>query len=428
MTVFNNTLDPNDPGVKSWVDVPESSDFPIQNLPFGIFRTDTKKPRVGVAIGDSVLDLSVLFKKGYFLDLPLPEKNVFRRSTLNRFIGLTKTTTSAVRKRVAYLLSEDVSDLRDNKNTRAKALLPMSEVKMMMPLNVRNYTDFYSSIEHATNVGSMFRDPDNALLPNWKHLPVGYHGRTSSIILSGEDVIRPSGQTKAPGQDKPSFGPSRKMDFELEMAFVVSKGTNRGEPVSASEAPEHIFGFVLFNDWSARDIQAWEYVPLGPFLGKNFASSISPWVVTLDALKPFRVPGPVQDPEVLDYLKTSGDWNFDIGLEVAIGAGGTETVVCRSNFKHMYWNICQQLAHHTINGCNIETGDLYASGTISGPEKESFGSMLELSWNGKNPLTLSDGTERTFLLDEDTVIMRGAAKRDGIRVGFGEVSNKLVGG
>lgn len=289
-----------------------------------------------------------------------------------------------------------------------------------------DYTDFYSSIEHATNVGKMFRDPDNALLPNWKHLPVGYHGRSSSIILSGEDIHRPKGQTKPPEGD-PVYGPSQRMDFELEMAFIVGKSTEIGDQVPADEAMDHIFGMVLFNDWSARDIQKWEYVPLGPFLGKSFASSISPWVVTMEALEPFKVAGPKQDPPVLDYLNTRGKQNYDLNLTVEIEPDGKEaTVVSTSNFKYMYWSMSQQLAHHTVNGCNVNVGDMMASGTISGKSPDSYGSMLELSWAGKNPVELNDGSTRKFLQDGDTVIMKGYCEKDGIRVGFGEVRSKLL--
>jgi fumarylacetoacetase len=298
---------------------------------------------------------------------------------------------------------------------------------MMMPLHVQNYTDFYSSIEHATNVGKMFRDPANALLPNWKHLPVGYHGRASSIVVSGINFHRPKGQMKPADAEKPIFGASKQLDFELEMAFVLNKNTEIGESISTQEAEDAIFGMVIFNDWSARDIQSWEYVPLGPFLGKNFCSSISPWVVTLEALEPFRTASPKQEPEVLDYLKFEGDKNFDINLEVYLQPeNGEENLICKSNYKYMYWNMTQQLAHHTINGCNVEVGDLYASGTISGSEPNSFGSMLELTWRGQNPLKLSDGTERKFIEDHDTIIMRGFSEKDGIRVGFGEVRGKVL--
>ncbi|HRW99775.1 MAG TPA: fumarylacetoacetase, partial [Cyclobacteriaceae bacterium] len=281
-------------------------------------------------------------------------------------------------------------------------------------------------IEHATNVGSMFRDPKNALLPNWRHIPIGYHGRASSIVISGTEIHRPKGQTKAPEAEFPSFGPSKKLDFELEMAFITCTNTDLGKPVSVSEAENHIFGMVLFNDWSARDIQTWEYVPLGPFLAKNFGSTISPWIVTMDALEPFKVNGPEQEPKVLPYLKSNGPQNYDINLEVSLNTESGKTVISKSNFKYMYWNMCQQLAHHTVNGCNIQVGDMYASGTISGHEKDSYGSMLELSWNGKNPIKLSDGTQRTFIEDGDTIVMRGYADKNGVRIGFGDCSGKIL--
>ena len=297
----------------------------------------------------------------------------------------------------------------------------------MLPVDIGDYTDFYSSREHATNVGSMFRDPDNALLPNWLHLPVGYHGRASSVVVSGTEVRRPMGQTQN-GDAPPTFGPSRLLDFELELGFFTGPGNALGEPIPVEQAADHIFGFVLVNDWSARDIQKWEYVPLGPFLAKNFATSISPWIVTMDALEPFRCAGPVQDPEPLPYLRSQGPQAFDIHLEVGIQpeGAGEDDVVCRSNFRYMYWNVCQQLAHHTVTGCNVRPGDLMASGTISGPDKGSYGSMLELTWRGQHPLRLSDGSERKFLADGDTVVMRGRAEKDGLRIGFGEVSGRIL--
>jgi fumarylacetoacetase len=416
-----------DPSLKSWVEVPANSDFPIQNLPFGIFSTNGKNTRVGVAIGEQVLDLSVLAEEGYFEQVEIEDLSVFYEETLNPLISLGKGVTNAVRERISELLDNNNGELRDSERVRKDALIPMSQVQMHMPVRVGDYTDFYSSEEHARNVGTMFRDPDNALLPNWKHLPVGYHGRASSIVVSGTNIVRPKGQTKADDAENPTFGPTRLLDFELEMAFITGKETKMGESVSTAEADEHIFGFVIFNDWSARDIQKWEYVPLGPFLAKNFASSISPWVVTLEALEPFRVEGPKQEPEVLPYLKYEGKKNFDLNLEVAIQPeSGEGKTVCRSNFKYMYWNINQQLAHQTVNGCNIKVGDMYASGTISGKDESAYGSMLELSWRGSKPLQMPDGSERKFILDGDTVIMRAHAEKDGIRIGFGEVRTKVL--
>jgi fumarylacetoacetase len=382
----------NDPSRKSWIPVPEGSDFPIQNLPFGVFIPEDDIITTGTRIGDTAIDLSVLHQLGYFDGIDLPD-DVFLQDTLNDFIALGRPVWRAVRNRLAEIFDESNDALKGNVAHQNKALFPVSQVQMLMPVFVQDYTDFYSSIEHATNVGKMFRDPDNALLPNWKHIPVGYHGRSSSIVISGVDLHRPKGQRMAPGADAPTFGPSIRMDFELELAFITGEGKPMGHRIKAEEADEYIFGMVLFNDWSARDIQKWEYVPLGPFLGKNFGSSISPWVVTMDALEPFKVEGPLQDPPVLPYLKTEGKNNYDIKLEVELAPEGKEgTVISRSNYKYMYWNQRQQLAHHTVNGCNINAGDMMASGTISGKSKDSYGSMLELSWAGKEPIALD--TER----------------------------------
>lgn len=414
----------NDPTLKSWVPIPANSDFPIQNLPFGIFKTKYLSPVAGVAIGEHVLDLVYLHEHGYFDGLGLPS-GIFNQKFLNDFLALGKAKGRQVRDRVSELLRHDNTEL--NAATREIALVPMSEVQMQMPVRIPNYTDFYSSEEHATNVGSMFRDPKNALLPNWKHLPVGYHGRASSIVVSGTPIKRPKGQLKPADSEIPVFSISRKLDFELEVAFITCSETKLGSSVSIKEAEDHIFGFVLFNDWSARDIQQWEYVPLGPFLGKNFGSTMSPWIVTMDALEPFRVAGPEQMPHVLPYLAYEGSKNFDIRLEVLLQPDKSEAVtVCRSNFKYMYWNVNQQLAHHTVNGCNLQVGDLYASGTISGPSPGSYGSMLELSWNGQKSLVMDDKNERKFIEDGDTVIMRGFAENDGVRIGFGECKGKIL--
>ena len=421
---------PNSPTLRSWIDIPPTSDFPIQNLPFGVFETDERGPRVAVAIGGYVLDLYAASQHGFFEDLTelgAAQPKVFRRRSLNAFLRLGRPAWRAVRQRVSELLRHDEPTLRDHEEAVRDCLLRQTEVRMLRPVKPGNYTDFYSSIEHATNVGTMFRDPANALLPNWRHLPIGYHGRTSSIVVSGTDIKRPNGQRKAPDEAAPTFGPSRQLDFELEMAFVVGTGTALGSTVPIADAEEHIFGLCLFNDWSARDLQSWEYVPLGPFLGKNFGSSLAPWVVTLDALEPFRIAGPVQDPTPLPYLNQDGDHNFDIKLEIALTpAQGDETVISRTNFGLMYWSMAQQLTHHASNGCNLEAGDLYASGTISGPTPESLCSMLELAWRGTRPLNLPDGTERKFLLDGDTVTMRGYAENEGVRIGFGEVSGTIT--
>ncbi|WP_022822947.1 fumarylacetoacetase [Hymenobacter norwichensis] len=419
----------NDPALRSWIDIPPTSDFPIQNLPFGVFETDERGPHLGVAIGEYVLDLYAVAQFGFFSDLDLGPKmpKVFRRRSLNQFIALGRPAWRAVRQRVSELLRHDNPALSSSLEVMRECLVRQSEARMLRPIKPQNYTDFYSSIEHATNVGMMFRDPANALLPNWRHIPIGYHGRASSIVVSGTNIRRPNGQRKAPDATAPTFGPSQQLDFELEMAFVVGRATELGTTVALPDAEDHIFGLMLFNDWSARDIQSWEYVPLGPFLGKSFGSSVSPWVVTLDALEPFRVAGPVQEPEPLPYLTQSNPHNFDIKLEVAIQPEGSEeTVVSRSNFGLMYWSMAQQLTHQSSNGCNLEVGDVYASGTISGATPDSLGSMLELAWKGTRPRPLADGSERKFLLDGDTVTMRGYCEREGIRIGFGEVTGTVL--
>ncbi|WP_127136499.1 fumarylacetoacetase [Flagellimonas oceanensis] len=401
------------------LEIPENSDFSIHNIPFGIFSTQDRSPRAGVAVGKHILDLAAVAELDVFdFNTALLEKD-----TLNDFISLGKEITTRVRKKIQYWLKDDESILAG----KPELFVKQSEAQMHMPVAIGDYTDFYSSLEHATNVGKMFRDPENALLPNWKHIPVGYHGRASSIIVSGQSIYRPKGQTMPNGAETPVFGPTERLDFELEMGFICGKDTQLGESVSTKDAEDYIFGLVLFNDWSARDIQKWEYVPLGPFLAKNFASSISPWVVTLEALEPFKTNGPKQEPEVLPYLQFEGEKNYDINLEVGIQPQeGEETTVCFSNFKHMYWNMAQQLAHHTVNGCNINIGDMIASGTISGTKENSFGSMLELSWGGSNPIQLKDSSERKFIEDGDTVTMRGYAQNGDIRVGFGEVTTKVL--
>ena len=414
----------NNPNLTSWVPVPDNSDFPIQNLPFGIFEQKGYR-QAGVAIGNHVLDLAGLQNHGFLDGLGLPDK-VFEKDTLNDFLSLGKKIGRAVRNRLSFLLEESNDELKSHYSIKS-LLIPWDTVKMCLPVHIGDYTDFYSSEQHAYNVGCMFRDPDNALMPNWKHIPVGYHGRASSIIESGVSIHRPKGQQRPNDEEPPVFGPCKLLDFELEMAFITCGKNELGESIPTSDAENYIFGMVLLNDWSARDIQKWEYVPLGPFLAKNFASSISPWIVTLDALEPFRIPGPKQDPQVLPYLEYEGDKHFDIKLEVAIQPeGGEEKVVSNSNFKYMYWNMAQQLAHHTVNGCNIRTGDLYGSGTISGPDPSEYGSMLEISWRGTKPVAMPDGSERKFILDNDTVIMRGHAEQHGVRIGFGEVSTKVL--
>ncbi len=416
----------NNPALKSWVDVSEDSDFPIQNIPFGVFKTGVNADaRVGTRIGDKVLDLSVVAELGYFNALSI-DISVFYESSLNAFIELGKDVTRGVRDRISDLLNAENDELKNSEDL-GRMLLPLTEVEMKLPVEIGDYTDFYSSEQHAYNVGCMFRDPNNALLPNWKHIPVGYHGRASSIVISGTPLHRPKGQQKPNEDEPPVFGPCRLLDFELEMAFIVGKGTELGDSVATENAEDHIFGVCVFNDWSARDIQKWEYVPLGPFLAKNFGSSASPWIVTLDALEPFKVSGEKQDPKVLPYLEFEGDKNYDINLDVIIETeGGASKQVSRSNFKYMYWNMCQQLAHHTINGCNIKVGDMMASGTISGPEEGQYGSMLEISWKGTKSVAMPDGTERKFIQDGDSVIMQGFGVQNGVRIGFGEVRTKIL--
>jgi fumarylacetoacetase len=411
----------NNPALKSWVAVPAGSDFPIQNLPYGIFKTHNRSPRAGVAIGNHILDLSVVADAGLLAHI-ISDKSVLTQPTLNAFIALGKAVTDAVRECVSSLLQIGNPEIQANAPLCASALVSLDEAEMLLPIQIPNYTDFYSSREHATNVGTMFRDPKNALLPNWLHIPVGYHGRASSIIVSGTDIHRPKGQTKADTEELPSFGPCKALDFELEMGFVIGKNTSLGTSISTAAAEDYIFGLVLFNDWSARDIQKWEYVPLGPFLAKNFASTMSPWIVTLAALEPYRVVGPVQDPAVLPYLQYTGQHNYDIHLEVGINGH----IVSRSNFQYIYWNMCQQLAHHTVNGCNVTVGDMYASGTISGVDPDSYGSMLELAWSGTRPITMPDGTERKYILDGDRVSMRGYCEREGVRIGFGACDGRVL--
>ena len=420
----------HDPALKSWVPVPEGSDFPIQNLPFGVFRPGAGfHPRVGVAIGGHVLDLSVLESNGLFDGPELEARSVFAESSLNAFMALGRPAWKEARARISELLSVGNALLRDDEQLRMKALLPMDEVVMELPAQIGDYTDFYSSREHATNVGIMFRGKDNALMPNWLHLPVGYHGRASSVVVSGTPVRRPKGQTLPADADAPVFGPTRLFDFELEVGFFVGPGNELGKPISIDRAEEHIFGLVIVNDWSARDVQKWEYQPLGPFNAKNFATSVSPWVVTLEALEPFRAEGPKQDdPAPLDYLRSAGNPSYDIDLEVLLQ---TESMsepqrIALSNFRYLYWNMQQQLTHHTVTGCNTRPGDMMASGTISGPDKSMFGSLLEITWRGEQPIELPGGETRKFMQDGDTLIMRGWASRDGVRIGFGEVRGSIL--
>ncbi len=416
----------NHPSLKSWINVDSTSDFPIQNIPFGIYSDNIVKHHVCSAIGDKVIDLYALSVLGYFNALNI-KQDIFNAEHLNDFIALGKETTRAVRRRISDLLNENNTELQNNKTQYAGVFKRQADVDMLMPIKVGDYTDFFSSIDHATNMGKMIRDPENALLPNWKHLPVGYHGRASSICVSGHSFHRPKGQTKPADAELPVFGPCKLLDIELEMAFIIGKSTQMGESISTEKADDYIFGMLLFNDWSARDMQTWEYVPLGPFLAKNFASTVSPWLVTLDALEPFRVKGYEQNPKVLPYLEYTGDKNIDISLEVYIQPENSEvTQICASNYKYMYWTMEQQLAHHTVNGCNMNVGDMLASGTISGPQPHEYGSMLELTWRGTKPITLKDGSERKFINDNDTVIIKGHCSKDGVRIGFGECRAKVL--
>ena len=416
----------NNPNLKSWVSVPENSDFPIQNLPFGIINSANLSKRVSVRIGDYALDLKVLAELGYLKETGFDSSD-FDAPFLNPMMKKGKLAVRGLRNRISELLLDSSTSLQNNPSQIEQVLHLISAVEVSMPVEIGDYTDFYSSKEHATNVGMMFRDPANALLPNWLWIPVAYHGRASSIVLSGQDIHRPKGQIKLGAEEDPIFTPSRQVDFELEMAFITFDGKPLGDSISTQEAESYIFGLCLFNDWSARDIQAWEYVPLGPFLGKNFASSISAWIVTLDALEPFSVESPEQNPKVLPYLEFDGKKAYDIQLQVGILTNNKdETVVCNSNFKYMYWNMAQQLAHHTSNGCNIRCGDLLGSGTISGKSEDSFGSMLELTWRGTKPLKVKDGSERKFINDGDSVIMRGHSELNGVRIGFGELKSKLL--
>ncbi|MBI5908902.1 MAG: fumarylacetoacetase [Betaproteobacteria bacterium] len=419
-----------DARLKSWVQSAHqpACEFALQNLPYGIFSDPrNRQPRVGVAIGDVILDLSVLESAG----LLAPDgaaSPVFAAPDLNAFIALGRPAWRSARARITELLSADNTSLRDDALLRQRALVNMAEATLHLPVEIGGYTDFYSSREHATNVGAMFRDPENPLLPNWLEMPVGYNGRASSVVVSGTPVRRPNGQIKLPDQERAIFGACRKLDIELELGFIIGKGNALGEPIACEQAEDHIFGTVLLNDWSARDLQAWEYVPLGPFNAKTFATTISPWIVTMDALEPFRTRQPDQSPEPLAYLRHAGHHAFDIELEARLRPEGArdETTISRTNFKYMYWTMAQQLAHHTVSGCNTRIGDLMGSGTISGPTPDSYGSLLELTWGGKNPVALRTGATRSFAEDGDELTLTGWCQGDGYRVGFGRCTGKVV--
>jgi fumarylacetoacetase len=416
-----------DPSLRSFLDVPRDSHFPIQNLPFGVFQPKTAKPRVGVAIGDLIVDLSVLEEAGHFRFPEFHNQQVFSEQSLNAFLALGQPAWRKARGVLQHLLSIETPTLRDDADLHDRVFHSQKDVVMKLPARIGNYTDFYSSYHHAHNVGTMLRGPENALMPNWKWLPVAYHGRASSVVISGTDVRRPQGQVKPPDASVPVFGPTKSLDYELEMAFLIGPGNSLGEPIPIDRAIDHIFGLVLMNDWSARDIQAWEYQPLGPFLAKNFCTSISPWVVTLEALEPFRKPLLQQDPDPLPYLRRENDFTFDIRLEAHLQTSSINAphLITRTNFQNLYWSIAQQLTHHTVGGCNLEPGDLLASGTISGSTEESRGCMLELTWRGANPLKLPNGETRTWLEDGDRLMITGWCQGDGYRIGFGEVSGRV---
>lgn len=414
--------------LKSFIETDTDSHFPIQNLPYSAFKAQNGDTHLCSAIGDYIVDLYVLDEAGCFDGPKLRNKKAFCHATLNYFMSLGKECWDEARHTLQQLLAKDNPRLRDDDSLRVKVLIPMKDAQLVMPVSIGDYTDFYSSEQHAFNVGKMFRGAENALMPNWKHLPVGYHGRASSVVLSGAEIHRPAGQVLPPDSDKPVFSASRLVDFELEMGFFTGPGNELGKRISVDDAEQHIFGLALVNDWSARDIQKWEYQPLGPFLAKSWATSISPWIVPLQALEPFRIPCNKQEPAPLSYLQQKNRSTFDIQLEVYLDNSQLDKPfrLCTSNFKHLYWTMAQQLAHHTINGCNIRPGDLYASGTISGPEENSFGSLLELTWRGSKPIQLPNGEQRTFIEDGDEIIMTGFAQGEGYRIGFGEVKGKIL--
>lgn len=426
----NLTIPENNPALKSFVDVSPESHFPIQNLPFGIFKLKAGgNPRAGVAIGDMVLDLSVLEEQGFFNSLSFKDRlPIFNKNTLNVFMELGRAAWREVRVRVSELLNKNEPILRDNQKLRARALFSSKDVEMLLPIKVEGYTDFYSSKEHATNIGVMFRGKENALMPNWLHIPIGYDGRASSVVVSGTSFRRPMGQMKPADSDSPVYDECQQLDTEVEVAFIVGTPNKFGEPISVNDAAEHVFGMVLLSDWSARDIQKWEYVPLGPFLSKNFCTSISPWVIMLDALEPFRVEGVKQDPKPLPYLRSSRNWNYNISLDFMIQTKNMQSPhrIAATNYRGIYWDFCQQLAHHSMGGCCMRTGDILASGTISGATPDSYGSMIELTWGGTNPIKLPNGEERKFLQDEDQVIISGFCQGDGYKVGFGTVTGKVL--
>jgi len=414
--------DTTDPRLESWILVSPESDFPIQNLPFGVFLRDGRA-RIGVAIGEQILDLSEMATAGLLDDAV--ERELLQAPVLNPLLAAGSSAWSGLRERLSALLRTG-GDPALRESNLERLLCRQDAVAMHLPMEIGDYVDFYSSIEHATNLGRLFRPDAEPLLPNWRWLPVGYHGRSSTIVIDGTPIRRPCGQRKTPADAAPEFGPSRRLDIELETGFVEGPGNELGMRIAVADAREHIFGLLLVNDWSARDIQAWEYQPLGPFLGKSFATTISPWIVTLDALEPFRVQGPLQQPPPLSYLRVDEAWAYAISLAVDLATqqmeerGIAAETITQTTAAGMYWNVAQQLAHATANGAITRPGDLFASGTISGSEPGSQGSLIELTWNGARPITLTDGESRRFLEDGDEVTLRGWCEKAGARrIGFG---------
>lgn len=412
---------------ESLIPIPKDSHFPLENLPYGVFRTARLvDPQIGVAIGDQILNLTFLESQG-LLQL---DRRVMDKPSLNAFMGMGKTSWQKARKRLQELLSPSCPLLKPYlSDQRSPCFVSQKEASMLMPVEIGDYTDFYSSKDHASNVGMMFRDKNNPLLPNWSQLPIAYHGRASSIVVSGTEIKRPRGQLKPTEDGPPILAPTRRLDYELELAYFIGVGNELAHPIHIDEAMDHVFGLVLMNDWTARDIQRWEYVPLGPFISKSFATSISPWVVTMEALAPFRCPGPEQDPVPLEYLreKNRKQSHIDLDLDVELQTSdGQSCVLSKSNAQSIYWSMAQQIAQHTVAGCNLRCGDLLASGTISGKERSSFGSLLEISWGGQNPFVLPNGKTRSFLEDGDLVRMSAVARGKSYQIGFGSVEGRIV--
>lgn len=415
----------NDPKRVSWIPVSQNCDFPIQNIPFGVFITKDDIITIGTRIGDKVIDLGALQQLGYFKGIKLSD-DVFLQDTLNDFISHGRKRWREVRNRIADIFDSNNRELQDNESQKNAVLFDLDEIEMLLPVDIGDYTAFYSSLVHAENVGKIIFKKENHLPENWKHFPICYHGRSSSVVVSGTPVKRPKGQI-IEANGVVNYRETQELDFELEMGFITTDGCRLGESLPIEETEERIFGMVLLNDWSARDIQKWEVQPLGPYLAKNFATTISPWIITIDALEPFRIKGPEQFPQPLPYLQKSGKHTFDIQLTAAIkNEHCVETELCKTNFKHQYWTMNQQLAHHTSNGCSVRSGDLFGSGTLSAPNVEGFASLLELTWNGEKPIQLADGTSRSYLENHDTIVIKGFCKNDEVRIGFGECVGKIL--